>query len=204
MSSAAQIAANRQNAQSSTGPRTDAGKAASSQNAMKHGATSSTVVLAFEDPAEFERIHAEFVKQLQPATGLEHFLVDDMVACHWRMKRMQKIILFHMDRAAYEHDSHNPMLAMSDVMLSPEVAKLQRYENSFRRAYERSWAKLKELQKQRSAANVQNEPNVTPRAGKCTSSAPLLASFPDCSDTLPTSACTDSSRPATSSSASGS
>ena len=37
MSSQAQIAANRANAQLSTGPRTEEGKAASSRNAYRHG-----------------------------------------------------------------------------------------------------------------------------------------------------------------------
>ncbi|HZU28214.1 MAG TPA: hypothetical protein VFA04_21975 [Bryobacteraceae bacterium] len=156
MSTPAQIVANQKNAQASTGPRTAEGKAASSQNAMKHGGTASRVLLAFENPAEFDRVADEFVARLKPVTDLEHFLVDDMVVAHWRMTRMQKIIRSHTDRAAYEHPSKNPMAAMADVMLSPEVAKLQRYENTFRRAYESAWAKLKELQKQHAAE--QNEP----------------------------------------------
>ncbi len=39
MSTQAQILANRRNAQNSTGPRTPQGKAAVSQNAVKHGLT---------------------------------------------------------------------------------------------------------------------------------------------------------------------
>src|SRR5579884_2353335 len=155
MSTPAQIVANQKNAQASTGPRTAEGKAASSQNAMKHGGTASRVLLAFENPAEFDRVADEFVARLKPVTDLEHFLVDDMVVAHWRMTRKQKIIRSHTDRAAYEHPSKNPMAAMADVMLSPEVAKLQRYENTFRRAYENAWAKLKEVQRSRAA---QNEP----------------------------------------------
>jgi len=155
VSTAAQIIANQKNAQQSTGPRTDAGKAASSQNAVKHGATSHRVLLAWESPAEFERVTAEFRRQFLPATDIEYYLIDDMVAAHWRMLRMQNIVRTYMDRAAYEHPSKDPMIAMADVMLSPEVAKLQRYENTFRRAYENAWAKLKEVQRSRAA---QNEP----------------------------------------------
>ena len=132
MSTSAQIIANQKNAQASTGPRTPEGKAASSQNAIKHGATASRVVLAFEDPAEFERVHAEFCRQLRPATFLERFLIEDMVAAHWRMTRMQRVIRCHTDRAAYDHPSRDPMAAMADVMDSPEVARLHRYENTFR------------------------------------------------------------------------
>ncbi|HZU27294.1 MAG TPA: hypothetical protein VFA04_17335 [Bryobacteraceae bacterium] len=190
MSSSAQIIVNQQNAQSSTGPRTPEGKAISSQNAIKHGGTASRVVLAFEDPAEFARVADEFIARLKPVTGLEHFLVDDMVAAHWRMTRMQKIIRCHLDRAAYEHPSKNPMAAMADVMLSPDVAKLQRYENTFRRAYESSWAKLKELQRNRIAEQneakparspqpiLQNEPKAAPEIAIAAAAAPVLVADP--------------------------
>jgi len=190
MSTSAQVIANQKNAQASTGPRTPEGKAASSQNAVKHGATASRVVLSFEEPAEFERVHTEFCRQLRPATDLEQFLIDDMVAAHWRMTRMQRIIRHHTDRAAYEHASNNPMAAMADVMLSPEVAKLQRYENTFQRAYESSWAKLKELQRKRVAdqneaksarppqAIVRNEPKPEPENAMAATAEPVPAAHP--------------------------
>ena len=46
--------ANRLNAQSSTGPRTAAGKAASAKNALTHGLTSKQVVLDTEDASAFD------------------------------------------------------------------------------------------------------------------------------------------------------
>ena len=44
MSTTAQIKANRQNARKSTGPKTDEGKAAVSQNALKHGIFAESVI----------------------------------------------------------------------------------------------------------------------------------------------------------------
>ncbi len=41
---------NRQNAQHSTGPRTEAGKRRSSLNALQHGLTATSAVLPSEDP----------------------------------------------------------------------------------------------------------------------------------------------------------
>ena len=52
---------NRRNARKSTGPRTDAGKAASRLNAMKHGLRAQTVPLPVEDPAELEALADEWV-----------------------------------------------------------------------------------------------------------------------------------------------
>jgi hypothetical protein len=43
--SPAQIAANRANAQKSTGPKTDAGRNASKMNALKHGIFSSEILV---------------------------------------------------------------------------------------------------------------------------------------------------------------
>ena len=45
---------NHSNARNSTGPRTDAGKQRSSQNALRHGLTARTAVLPSEDQAAYE------------------------------------------------------------------------------------------------------------------------------------------------------
>ena len=158
MATAAQIIANQKNAQASTGPRTDEGKSASSQNALKHGATSQHVVLAFENPAEYEAMRADLFAALKPVGGIEALFVEEMAVAQWRTMRMERIIREYTDRAAYKHPSKNPMVAMADVMLSPEVQKLQRYENSFRRAFDNAWKKLKELQKTRQTSDAQNKP----------------------------------------------
>src|SRR5947209_16285861 len=156
MSSTAQILANQKNAAASTGPRTEAGKAASSQNALKHGATAANVVLAFEDPAEFEAVRLDFHLQCLPATGLEYHYVDDLASLYWRLKRAERMVTCYTDREAYQHHSTDPMIAMSEVTLTPTVQRLLRYENGFRRAFESSWKRLKELQRPRMR---QQEPN---------------------------------------------
>ncbi len=53
MTSARQIEANRANALSSTGPKTDQGKQRASQNAIRHGLTAETVILPLEDPDDY-------------------------------------------------------------------------------------------------------------------------------------------------------
>jgi len=67
------------------------------------------------------------------------------------------------------------MVAMADVMLSPGVQKLQRYENSFRRVFDNSWKKLKELQKARQASAEQNKPKSVSAAA-----VPASSARPDC------------------------
>ena len=88
MSSAAQVAANIENASHSTGPRTEEGKARSSQNAIKHGLTSNKcLLLPDEDEEEFRRFEAGLKHTYMPLDAVESDLVDDIISIQWRRKR---------------------------------------------------------------------------------------------------------------------
>ena len=88
MSTDAQIRANQENAQHSTGPKTESGKAASSKNNTQHGLTgSSFYFLPSEDPAEFEHVLTGLRLEHQPATMTESILVENMARAYWLSKR---------------------------------------------------------------------------------------------------------------------
>ena len=55
MATKKQILANQQNAQHSTGPRTEADKRRSRRNAIRHGLTAETVIDALEDAGESDQ-----------------------------------------------------------------------------------------------------------------------------------------------------
>ncbi len=86
-----QLAANRRNAQKSTGPRTPKGRAVSKMNAMKHGILSKQVLVnglvLQESSAELEALHRRFWEDLQPVGVMEEMLVDQIVTAHWRLRR---------------------------------------------------------------------------------------------------------------------
>ena len=71
MATAAQIAANQTNAQSSTGPRTEEGKARSAQNATKHGLTSRQFVIAPHQREEFDELQSSLLAELAPQGAVE-------------------------------------------------------------------------------------------------------------------------------------
>lgn len=52
--------------QHSTGPKTEEGKAVSSQNARTHGCTSAQLTLPNEDPAEWEALKAAWLPDYSP------------------------------------------------------------------------------------------------------------------------------------------
>jgi hypothetical protein len=85
VATAAQIAANRANALRSTGPRTPEGKAASSRNALTHGAhASDDTILAAASNTYLDTFRARF----QPADALEAHLVEHLAILALRRDRL--------------------------------------------------------------------------------------------------------------------
>jgi hypothetical protein len=87
MATEKQIAANRQNAKSSTGPRTDHGKRRSRRNAIRHGLTAETVIDVLEDPAAYKALQRAIHADYRPSTNFELELVARLVSLLWRLRR---------------------------------------------------------------------------------------------------------------------
>jgi len=88
MSTEAQICANQKNAQHSTGPKTETGKASSSLNNFRHGLTRNRfVVLDSEDQDEFDHVLCGMRFEFQPETMNEAILVEKMAQSYWLAKR---------------------------------------------------------------------------------------------------------------------
>ena len=88
MTTEAQNRANRLDALKSTGPRTGAGKAASSQNALRHGLTAQQVVLAIEDPAQFDALRGDLHEEFGPCGPTGERLVEQLASLLWRLRRV--------------------------------------------------------------------------------------------------------------------
>jgi hypothetical protein len=90
MSTEKQINANRQNAQKSTGPKSDEGKAAVSQNAVKHGIFSQSVIKG-ENEADYEAFHNKMLDEMKPVGPTEILLAARIVGLWWRLERAERI-----------------------------------------------------------------------------------------------------------------
>ena len=88
MPTKAQTTANQTNAQHSTGPKTETGKAASSLNHLSHGLTGTAfAVLDWEDQNAFHALFSRLQSEHQPATVTEEILVEKMVQHYWLTQR---------------------------------------------------------------------------------------------------------------------
>jgi len=108
MSTKAQVKANQKNAQKSTGPQTDEGKATVSQNAVKHGLFAAEAVIKGEDPAEYQAYHDQFLAELDPVGAVETMLADRFVSLAWRLKRAERMQNQAID-SMIESQIDNPM-----------------------------------------------------------------------------------------------
>jgi hypothetical protein len=91
MTTQKQIEANRQNAQKSTGPRTEHGKRRSRHNAFRHGLTAETVVAGLEDVRLYKSFQAAIISDYAPLTAVEHELVLRLTSLLWRLRRATAI-----------------------------------------------------------------------------------------------------------------
>lgn len=90
--SLAKTEANRKNAQLSTGPKTDVGRALVRHNALKHGLLSMEVVIAAgdgkESAEEFEQLLQGLADELRPVGTVEEMLVEKIAVGYWRLRRV--------------------------------------------------------------------------------------------------------------------
>jgi len=89
-----QLAANRANAQLSTGPRTPEGKAIASRNALKHGILARAVIpealQAYESSDDFDALLTDLTQVLAPVDAMELLLVQQIAVTFWRLARLYR------------------------------------------------------------------------------------------------------------------
>ena len=157
MSSRAQRRANKQNAQHSTGPRTNQGKQRSSQNALKHGLRSKHPVIPGEDPAEYQRKLDQLRADLRPHNALEEDLVEQIADASWRLKRLARmeaaVESYYIDTTAKEDENigKDSQQVMGEALVGygrlNDLAILSRYEGQLSRRHHRAVKELRDLRK---------------------------------------------------------
>ena len=122
MTSQKQLKANRRNAQKSTGPKTEEGKAVSRLNARKHGIFASA--LTDEDQEELAGLHEELAAWIKPVGPIEAMLVEKLAHTYLRLQRCARA------EAEYHIRTWEPKGGPVD---------LRRYKSSVDRGEHASW-----------------------------------------------------------------
>ena len=91
MTSLRQVESNRRNAQKSTGPKTDDGKARASRSAVRHGLTAETVIKLLEDPDDYRAFEQAVTADYDAETAVERELVLRLASLLWRLRRATAI-----------------------------------------------------------------------------------------------------------------
>jgi hypothetical protein len=160
MATQKQIEANRRNAQKSTGPKTEEGKAKSRFNALKHGMTAEVAVLPHEDKLSYEELRRTTIESYQPANGAELMLVDLIAINYWRLLRARRVETATMDlhiRAYKGRHGVSPLPSMDDdagiatAFADPNngLESILRYQTTVERAYFRAVEALRKMQNDR-------------------------------------------------------
>jgi len=90
MATPKQNAANRRNAQRSTGPRSDDGKARAALNNFKHGIYAKSPIVPGEDPAQRQALQDAYLARFNPQTIEQLYLVNVLIQLHWEDIRLVK------------------------------------------------------------------------------------------------------------------
>jgi hypothetical protein len=164
MTTEKQIAANRRNAQLSTGPKTLAGKSASRLNAFKHGMNATGFVIpagkSKENLEEFQGLLAALRSDLRPQGTLQELLVEHIAIQQWRLRRVYRAELAGVVETKMSDDEWRAIRAMMRhedkledslpvFMPSEQIAdKLMRYQRVLESSTSRHLAELRRLQSQ--------------------------------------------------------
>ena len=159
MATSAQISANQKNAQLSTGPTSETGKAKSSLNAVKTGLTGRTVLLPGDDAALYESHVSQFVKRFEPASEAEQNLVQSLADTEWRLLRIPALEMgiYALGRLEFAELFPNEDPAVRSQLIEAKIFltyqrqlnNLSVQENRLRRQREKDTAALRELQNAR-------------------------------------------------------
>ncbi len=137
----AKHAANIENAQHSTGPRSEAGKAASSRNAVTHGLTAKNIVPRTDaEKSEFRTIHESSYTEYKPTGLTETLLVDRIVHARCSLVRVTRLL------GELETGSLDDVL---DPEYANPIARLNRYYTMHERSLYRALRALKAEQTNR-------------------------------------------------------
>jgi hypothetical protein len=156
-----QLAANRANAQLSTGPKSETGRRRSSLNARRHNLTGQVTAMPEEDRIAHDSFAEALIKSMAPEGALELQLAQRIATDSWRLNRSSAIednifALGFTDHSG-DIDTDHPELhaaltaARTFTREARTIELLTLYEQRINRSLQKNLALLQQLQTTRKA-----------------------------------------------------
>jgi hypothetical protein len=166
MATEKQIEANRRNAQLSTGPRTEEGKAKSAMNGFQSPFTALTEIMTDDERIAKNEFIAAYIKDLDPLGPVEYQLAYTLALDNWRLNRIKAAEenIFAWGYAAepgLDAGTGIPKVeaafahALSYMTHAERIDKISLYESRLSRVIARTTKLLNERQAQRPQRRAQ-------------------------------------------------
>ena len=140
--SAAQTTANRANAQLSTGPRSEAGKRASSLNSVTDGLCSIQIFVRPEEESAFHALESSLLEELQPDGVLQNEFFAAILHAAWNLRRCSALETHIQNEAS----AKGLIDALLDDELGRKLDRIYRYKKTHESSHRRALASLRQLQ----------------------------------------------------------
>lgn len=142
--SPAKIAANQSNSQESTGPKSAAGKSASSKNAFKHGLAAANLYV----PESLQPLYREITHDLNQAIRPEGTLEDDAFAQLRNARfQMERILILQAELA--QQSAARGLDPLNDPAIEKQWDRLERYHRAAQATFRAQLRELRKLQSER-------------------------------------------------------
>lgn len=119
---------------------------------LKHGLTVRRIIAFDESPEEFEQFYFELAGALDAKDAVEEVLVERIVICAWRLRRVYRIEsgLLSKARTSWKNGvatiTHDIELVFLRLASDDDLAKLTWYETSLERSLVRTLRELHRCQ----------------------------------------------------------
>jgi hypothetical protein len=194
MNSERKIQASRENGKKSRGPTTIQGKAASSQNAARHGLLARNLLLDRESAARFHELVIGLHEEFQPETPSEVGAVESMAWSRWRQMRV-----WTLEQATLNSEIHKvrhiptPAMPVNDANPDPRCDEacvraanafttlgdrsnalnlFNRYETSYDRQFTRAFRRLIAIREARKSGISKRTRQIVEKEGPMPESGP--------------------------------
>ena len=147
-----------------TGPRTGAGKAISSRNALKHGLSAMKPANAVDAGlrSQYESLRRQYLDEFQPQGAIENTLIDLVILAAWQLYKIRALETF-------------AEIDLGDSGSAGASLRLARYRGANERLLFRSLSQLRHIQQQRALLAVGGTRAIPGRLAPGVCLQPILA-----------------------------